>query len=712
MNVMQCVFTGPPRVGKSSFWKRMIGKMPDKLMLSTGITDDSVRLDIRGSCGFAVHVSKRGWRELQVEEEVEGFVALVSQQGYMIPQELLNTPGSVQEANAATNEAQLLDTTASDSVPVETVENADFVSVEMVENKDSVSVKPMEIEDCGGNVSEKTDVQEHHHNNFYPKDRSDEEEKLSVQNLPLHGSVIKAKEITVESLDIQQFSPSVVLEKALINMKQAELVSKIDSASYVYFTDTGGQPEFQELLSLVMAGCNTVLIVFNLMHDFDSSPLLQCQLHVDKPPICYKSPYGVGEMLCQSLMSVPIMEHGNVEGEDNVEESQGTSRVFFVGTHKDLVSPEWIEEMNRMLIDLIRDTPQYQAHIVQLCKGDNVIFAVDNFSQDNKDFLPIREATQTLIYGNNCFKVKAPTSWLFTGIVLKKVSETQPIVSFDQCKEIAQQCGIKNEDDFDKAIKFLHYKIGVIRYYNTEGLKGVVVLRPQLIINVLSQLMKEAFSKPVTTRAILDDETIAKGLERVQKDFVLQLTKDLLLLAHHPESTVEHPKYYLTCMLPVEKASPDDQDDTAVLFTRKEFSFPIGLCRAVITAILQNRMQTTTHWKINYQKLFRNSLEFTCSNVTFKLKCTKRHLSLSIMTGTNTILICPEVQKTIESIMIEAMKICNYGGSGVPIVGFICPDSDATTPHYSRLTERGELQCLSTKKNIKIPDKLQQWMVS
>ena len=662
MNVMQYVFTGPPRVGKSSFWKRMIGKMPDKLILSTNITDGSVRLDIRGSCGFAVHVTKRGWRELQVEEEVEGFVALISQQGYMLPQELLNIPGPDQ-------------------------------------------VKPVENKDRGCNMSDKTDVQEH------DQDDSDKGEKLSVQNLPLHGSL---NEITVDLLDIQQFSPSVVLEKALINMEQAEIVSKIDSASYVYFTDTGGQPEFQELLPLVMAGYNTVLIVFNLNDDFYSSPPLECELHIDKPPISCESPYMVGEMLCQSLMSVPIMELNN-EGEDDVEESQGTSRVFFVGTHKDLVSDERIEEMNRMLIDLIRETPQYQAHIVQHCKGGNVIFAVNNFSQNNEDFLPVREATQSLIYGNDCFKVKAPTSWLFTGIVLKKISEMQPIVSFDQCKEIARQCGIQNEDDFDKAINFLHYKIGVIRYYNTESLKGVVVLKPQLIINVLSQLMKEAFSKPVTARAILDDEIIAKGLEGstfVQNDFVLQLTKDLLLLAPHPESTVEYPKYYLTCMLPVEKGSPDDQD-TAILFTRKSFSFPIGLCRAVITAILQNRMLTTAHWKINYQKLFRNSLEFTddASNVTFKLKCTKRHLSLSVLNDTNTFLLCPKVRKIIESIMIEAMKICNYGGSGVPIVGFICPDSDMTTPHYSTLTAIEELQCLATHKKIEIPAKLQQWII-
>ena len=166
----------------------------------------------------------------------------------MLPQELLNIQHSVQEASAATNEAQLLDTTASDSVPVEMAENKDSVSVEIVENKDSISVKPVENKDRRGNVPEKTNVQEHGHahDNSYPK----VEKNLSVN---------EAEEITVESLDIQQFSPSVVLEKALIQMKQAELVSKIDSASYVYFTDTGGQPGMSSRNSCLLSWLDITL---------------------------------------------------------------------------------------------------------------------------------------------------------------------------------------------------------------------------------------------------------------------------------------------------------------------------------------------------------------------------------------------------------------------------------------------------------------------
>ena len=53
-----------------------------------------------------------------------------------------------------------------------------------------------------------------------------------------------------------------------------------------------------------------------------------------------------------------------------MEEILNRSCVFFIGTHKDKVSPERIEAMNRDLIDLIQDTPQYKANIVQRCNAD------------------------------------------------------------------------------------------------------------------------------------------------------------------------------------------------------------------------------------------------------------------------------------------------------------------------------------------------------
>ena len=79
--------------------------MPDRVLASTDITssEGSVRLDVRGSCGFVLQVSEHGWRKLQAEEEMEGFVALVTQQGSPFQQQhylsVPSTAGAGQQSN-------------------------------------------------------------------------------------------------------------------------------------------------------------------------------------------------------------------------------------------------------------------------------------------------------------------------------------------------------------------------------------------------------------------------------------------------------------------------------------------------------------------------------------------------------------------------------------------------------------------------------------
>ena len=690
MNAMQCIFTGPPRVGKSSFWQRVLGIIPERLMTSTDITssEGSVRINIRGTCGFAVHVSELEWRKLLVEEEMEGFVALVTQQGDALYQKLFeethvgktNDPGTntvSPQQTLSTEEATPRQAQPDNSIK-SGVPSASVVSSNKLETiSSSSSTSPL----------------------------GEDEESL----------------IERERMSTPLPSPSQVLEQALITMRQAEVTKNVDSATFVYFTDTGGQPEFQEALSLLLAGCNTVLIVFNLEHDLHSSPPLEYLPSLDEPPIQYDSPYTVGEMLCQSLMSVPI-EEGKEEDEEGTDiESQNQACVLFIGTHRDTVSPQRIEEMNRNLLELIRDTPQYQAHVVKQQSADNIIFAVDNFSslQNDEDFVPIRRTIQSLIYGNSCFRVKARSSWLFMGIVFQKLSDSRPIISLDQCKKIAQQCGIRGQD-IDMALKFLHRKLGAIRYYKTENLHNVVILKPQLIINLLSQFMRRAFKKLPSHRAAFDGrdiQEVVKDCKFMNEHLMLNLIHDLLLSAPHPDTTVQHPRYYLTCMLPVEKAAQEENDPTALLLTLRGYVLPTGIGRATITSILQKQTQSDTSWKINYRRLFRNSLEFTVgpSNTMFKVKCTKRHLSISGMNNTrqNTSTYL-KVRKYIEAVMTNVLQLYCFGDSSAPITGFLCSsghDEVRTAPHVATIMPEGTLQCSATRTVVEMPQKLQHWFM-
>ena len=692
LNMMQIVFTGIPRVGKSSFWKRLQGIIPKRLLPSTDITssEGSVRLDIRGSCGFMIHVSELGWKKLQAEDEIEGFVSLVTQQGNPFQRDM----GLLSEGNELSTDSgdQTSATSRSPGGPQIPRQASDYSS---------------QTKESGGNLHDSST------NNIVQEENDISVGGSSNRELDLN------KAVGVHS-DVQIPSASAVLQQALINLRQTELSNRIDSASFVLCTDTGGQPEYQEFLSLLIAASNTVFIILNLEHDLHSYQLLEYLPSVHNDPVKYESPYTVGEMLCQSLISVPI--HGSCQGASpkdgsGVEEILNRSCVFFIGTHKDMVSPQRIEAINRDLIDLIQDTPQYKANIVQRCSADSLIFAVDNFSslENDEDFTVIRRATQGLLYGSR-LRVKAPTSWLFTGLVLQKLSETQTMISYDQCQEIARQCGIE-QNSFKACVQFLHHTTGAIRHYESDHLQNVVIIKPQVVINALSHLFKRAFVKPLSRKAVITDEDINDATEQfksVTTDRLTEIALDLLVMCRHPNSTMEHPMYYLTCMLPFNKENAGLDDNASVYFMMEGFVLPLGLGRATITAIVQQRLDSKSPWKINYNTLCRNSIEFTVKSITFNIVCTTKHLRLSVRNSRSASReTCSDVRVRIESIMSEVLKLYNYGQAKTPIVGFVCPSCDmsSSSSHYATLVSEDRITCYETRQQFEVPSYIKQWVL-
>ena len=696
LNMMQCVFTGIPRVGKSSFWKRLQGMMPNRVIASTDITssEGSVRLDVRGSCGFVLQVSEHGWRKLQAEEEMEGFVALVTQQGSPAIQDYLSvtsTAGAGQLSNVQSSLSQETTLPKQEGQP----------SVQPGKQKaEGVHEKPVKSASAHKGKDE------------------------AGQGSSTDGEAEKGGIRAAGVKEGQLPSASAVLKKALISMRQTELSKRIDSASYVLCTDTGGQPEFQELLSLLMAECNSVFIIFNMLHDLYSTLILQYLPSVDGEPVSYESPHTVAEMLYQSLISVPVESSGVRASETDSQELSGDgeilnrSSVFFIGTHKDKVSPQRIEAVNRELIELIRHTPQYKANIVQRCSASSIVFPVDNFSSLEKDddFVAIRRATQGLVYGSHS-RVKAPTSWLFTGIVLQNVSESQPVISLDQCQAIAQQCGVE-QDSFKSCLKFLHKKVGAVRHYETEKLGAMVFIKPQVLINALSHLMRRAFLNPISRRAVVDDEDMNDAVthfKSMTREGLIEIAMDLLVMCRHPNSTAQHPTYYLTCMLPV-KREPEGLEESSVCFTMEGFVLPIGLGRATITAVVQQRHKTKTPWTIDYSTLYRNSVEFTVGSPAskFKISCSTKHLRLSVENAASVSReTCSDVRIAIESVMTDALKLYQYGQAKTPVVALVCPGCDRETSelHFASLVEEDRLECSRTKNSVGVEQHLRMWVL-
>ena len=789
LNMMQCVLTGIPRVGKSSFLNRLQGIIPERLLPSTDITsfEGSVRLDIRGSCGFVLHISELGWRKLQAEEEMEGFIALVTQKGNPFQQEatgdVLRFP-SIIGASEQSSASPSQETTVpkQESQPsMQQMQQAQLQAVkEAKEGEEPVCshVKLQAEEEMEGSIALVTQQG----NPFQQEATGDVLSFPSTTGASEQSSASPSQETTVPKQEcqpsmqqMQQAQPqavkeakegeeptqsgsedrgkkeavksssteseaqsdsaetavvveeelpsaSSVLNRALVSMRCTELSKRIDSASYVLCNDTGGQPECQELLNLLLSHNNTVFIVLNLQQALDSIPIMEYLPSVDGQPVRYESAYSVEEMLYQSLISVPVDSCGAQASKNESQDvsSDGEflnrSHVFFIGTHKDMVSPERIEAVNRKLKELIQNTPQFKANVVQQCSAGSIVFPVNNFSalNDDEDFVVIRKATQALVYGRQS-KVKVSTSFLYTGVVLQDISKSCTIISLDQCREIAVQCGVEG-DSFMTCLKFLHKKMGAIRYYQTENLGDMVIIKPQELINILSHLMKRAFLKPSFRRALVDDEDINDAVSHfktITREHLIMIGLELLVMCHHPQSTPTHPTYYLTCMLPVNREAVG-LEEKDIFFMMEGFVLPIGLGRATITAVVQQSQKRKTPWIIHYSTLYCNSVEFTVGSpgTRFKITCSTKHLRLSVENGAGVSReTCYDVRIAIESIMSDVLKLYPYGQASTPVVALVCLacDQETSEVHYSTFVEEGRLECSRTKTCFGIDSSSSMW---
>ena len=85
----------------------------------------------------------------------------------------------------------------------------------------------------------------------------------------------------------------------------------------------------------------------------------------------------------------------------------------------------------------------------------------------------------------------SPAHWLIFSLVLRQIKSD--VITYDQCREIARQCGLADEE-LDKALHFIHSKMGLIRYFLYEEIKHLVVLRPQFLFDKVTEMIINTFT--------------------------------------------------------------------------------------------------------------------------------------------------------------------------------------------------------------------------
>ena len=434
----------------------------------------------------------------------------------------------------------------------------------------------------------------------------------------------------------------------------------------LYLTNTGGQTEFQELLPLLVSGPSMFLITFRLDRDLNKRYEITYEVlstvEGSTQPRSYEytssnTPLGA---ILQTLASIDAV--GTYSYEDKGRKSVPlTYKVFIIGTHYDVLErsvqrnsnllKSRIQEIDKAIREEVGST-SYHGHI-EYATDYQMIFTVNNFSDHDKDFQLIRSRVDEVVRRGD-FRMTSPSHWLIYSLVLRQLANN--IESYDNCFDIAQECGINDHKELDEALHFLHTKMGLIRYFPHDELKQFVIIDPQVLFDRVTELIVETFTFKEVSKQTKDDFS-EKGIfsltdyKRISNqnkpdpllcpERFLKLLEYLRIAAKFEDKEARAVKYFFPCALShvdkLWKNSCGDIESNPVpplVISFKCGYCPMGVGGALIVYLIANERTKKTgsnyHWEFQPKGVFRDQVSFLVhpSYNTVTLKISPTHLEI------------------------------------------------------------------------------------
>ena len=667
------VLVGPNGSGKSSLMNRLLKRPIRDLFLSTGVSDPIVMVDIDVDNPSTFH--SVDMIDSDTWEEVEYDKSLVRQmnkQGVMPPEHV----------------------------------QSNSISEEEITNTTSSSESVMQFpEQHLGHASQ----------------------GIAVAAKPSKASARKTK-----------LSNDRIMEFVLVVIDRYggfECFRKSYKGASLYLRDTGGQVEFQEMISLLIFGPSIFLFVFRVDFDFQSKFSIEYRASKSESTNCYTSSITIEEALLQCLASVYAMD---TPGEASVKTHKPL--VFIIGTHKDKLGPsaeEKVAKLNQHLDSLIlksgfQDLVQY----ADAGKGQ-VMFAVDNTSEGDEDFKPIRSKVDGLISGREEFTIEYPIVYLLFCLELQSLKRS--ILTLDECKVMAAKYGIEG-DQVSHLLQFLHLRIGVIQYHDVDGLRHIIVKEPQVLFNKVTNLIVRTFSsKAATTKEQRDFQkgiltasalkSIVSSDDQITSGDFLKLLVHLRIITPYPSTTPgdQGKRYFMPCVLNhvQESSEVDLHTDVLPLSVRFQRSHcPKGLFGVLVTHLMTPEPAVeaddshTTSFTLIEEKIFKDQVSFEVHSHSdqdeLSLRVLPSHIEITYFPSLDEerVLsvgeVCSNVRQGIETSILRSLEDLHYNKCKVePIMCLRC--ENCSELHQVKKGDPCKMYCKKAHTNDRIPSQGRCW---
>ena len=689
------IFIGPGRSGKNTLMSRLMGERPpdpDSISPSTGVLESIIKVEVKKMCTVANTEINLKWERLEYDEEALELM-MNSARYYSAP-----TPVTTLKPNSGIKyivKEELQSATISKADPL--IPSTPLTDTNPCPNVAMHNISEMSIQSNDSGTTS-----------------SDEEEEN--------------KNVVLYSADV---APVDIFKKALKRRHMDGLREHLESSWSLYLTNTGGQPEFQENLPILVCGPSIFFVTFPLHYDLNKHYDVQYQYPRGRVKT-YQSTTTLMEEILQLLATISALDCTS-----NQRGLRTIPKVFLVGTHRDKLpkstADEMIKEIDEQLQKCIKHTALFKQSSIQFSHSSNykLIFTVNNLSEDDDDFQKIRSAVQETVDSkkhSEQFTVTCPSTWLIFSLVLRaKYSLEHRFLSFDRCFDIAQECGISDRTELRNALSFIHSSLGLVRYFTNEEdeeLKNLVVIDPQVLFDAISELIVKTLDDSLAEENEIEDfqkgiirkELVERISERCGSDLKLPFTwlAKLLNYVRIAALFTDHDgkKYFFPSVLSHAPKSHLMQAVPPTLFPPLLIAFeggfcPRGISGALIKYLMTNEMKSKRHWKLLSDKIFRNQVSFaieTFNDITLRILPT--HLEICYDSEEDEANeTCEEAYKQIEegmrAVTTQYIK-CDY------FFGFYCMHIECKDHHRPAKIEWHRKEPSKSKLKCTIEDHRQR----
>ncbi|MCG8622858.1 MAG: hypothetical protein MJE68_12795, partial [Proteobacteria bacterium] len=311
------------------------------------------------------------------------------------------------------------------------------------------------------------------------------------------------------------------------------------------------------------------------------------------------------------------------------------------------------------------------------------------------------------------------------------------VVSFEQCLKIAKQCGLK-DNEVTEALHFIHSKMGLIRYFQYDDVKDLVVIHPQFLFDKVTDLIVDTFTfekvgVPKMTKfkqngifSLSEFDAVSSRSSADIQPFPLAKLLESLRIAAPFQKDGER-MYFFPCVLAHALEDAYQQlmlTGTSIPYLIVTFECgycPKGLAGALIKYLMANEMESCYTWEIDTDKIFRNQVSFRVEPLdTIVLRITPTYLEIVCIPGEFPkrdekcphAEICTEVRKAIEAGIKQVTSDINYVNAQYGLT-FRCECKD-DHPGKLQFLSNGEPYCLlcsKTKKTYDLPSGYELWQI-